>query len=77
MRRQIETLAGEGKWTSGGSAPLEWIGIDALSRDGVVVRASIRTAPLQQFEVRRQINERVRLAFAQAGIAFGAPLAIP
>lgn len=77
VRRQIETLAGEGKWTSGSNAPLEWIGIDALSRDGIVVRASIRTAPLQQFEVKRQINERVRLAFAQAGIAFGAPLATP
>jgi small conductance mechanosensitive channel len=77
VRRQIETLAGEGKWTSGSAAPLEWIGIDALSRDGVVLRASIRTAPLAQFEVKRQINERVRLAFAQADIAFGAPLAMP
>jgi small conductance mechanosensitive channel len=73
VRGQIETLASEGDWTHDIVAPLEWIGIDALSRDGVVVRASVKTAPLRQFEVRRRINERVRTAFTQAGIAFGAP----
>ncbi len=74
VRTQIQTLASEGNWAHDIGTPLEWIGIDALSKDGIVVRASIKTAPLRQFEVRRQINERVRSAFAQAGIAFGAPL---
>jgi small-conductance mechanosensitive channel len=53
--------------------PIEWIGIDELSRDSVVLRASIKTAPLRQFELRRQLNERVRRAFAEANIPFGAP----
>jgi small conductance mechanosensitive channel len=74
VRTAIEALSSEGDWSQGISSPLEWIGIDALSKDGVIVRASIKTAPLRQFELRRQINERVRTAFAQAGIALGVPL---
>jgi small-conductance mechanosensitive channel len=74
VRTQIEKLASEGNWTHDIRAPLEWIGIDALSKDGVIIRASIKTAPLRQFELRRQINERVHVALVQAGIALGAPL---
>jgi moderate conductance mechanosensitive channel len=74
VRTQIETLAAEGDWTHDIRAPLEWIGVDGLSKDGVMIRASIKTAPLRQFELRRQINERVRSAFAQAGIGLGLPL---
>ena len=71
---QIAALAAEGDWMHGISEPVEWIGIDSLSRDAVIVRASIKTAPLRQFELRRQINDRVRVAFVRAGIGLGAPL---
>jgi moderate conductance mechanosensitive channel len=74
VRAQIEALASQGDWTHDIGAPLEWIGVDALSKDGVIIRASVRTAPLRQFELRRQINERVHAALAQAGITLGAPL---
>lgn len=77
VQSEIEALAAQDAWTHGIPQPLEWIGIDALSRDGIVVRASIRTAPLRQFELRRLLNDRVRSSFAQAGIALGAPLATP
>jgi small-conductance mechanosensitive channel len=53
---------------------IEWIGVDGLSRDGVIVRASIKTAPLRQFEVRRAINARVLDRLAQRGIKLGAPI---
>ena len=74
VRNQIEALASHGDWTHDIGTPLEWIGIDGLSKDSVIVRASIKTAPLRQFEVRRQINDGVRTAFSQAGIALGAPI---
>ncbi|MGP6159269.1 MAG: mechanosensitive ion channel family protein [Vulcanimicrobiaceae bacterium] len=54
--------------------PVEWIGVSSLSRDGVVIRASMKTAPLRQFELRRELSERVRKALSEAGIALGAPL---
>jgi small conductance mechanosensitive channel len=77
VRGEIERLTREGDWTRGVATPLEWIGIDTLSKDAVIVRASIRTAPLRQFELRRLINERVHAAFARGGVTLGAPLAVP
>jgi small-conductance mechanosensitive channel len=75
VNREIAAVAEEERWRDAVLVPVEWIGIDALSRDGVVIRASMKTAPLRQFELRREINARVRDAFAGAGIAYGAPLA--
>lgn len=75
VNREIEAVAREERWREAVLVPIEWIGIDALSRDGVVIRASMKTAPLRQFELRREINARVRDAFAGAGIGYGAPLA--
>jgi len=77
VRTEIEALVAAGDWTQGIKTPIEWIGIDALSKDGVIVRVSIKTAPLRQFELRRRINEQVRAAFAQAGVALGVPLPVP
>jgi small conductance mechanosensitive channel len=58
-------------------AVVEWIGLDALDRDYVTIRASIKTGPLQQFQLRRDLNERVYRAYREAGIPFGAPPAPP
>lgn len=69
-----ETLAQLGKdrkWRKSILKPVEWIGVETLSKGGIVLRAAIRTAPLRQFEVRREINDRVAAAFAEAKIAFG------
>jgi small-conductance mechanosensitive channel len=77
VHNEIDRLLSEGDWTHGVASPVEWVGIDSLSKDGVIVRVSIRTAPLRQFELRRQINARVQAAFLAAGIALGAPLPAP
>ncbi len=74
VRSAIQTLAAEEAWRESVVDPIEWIGIDALSKDWAVVRASVKTLPLRQFELRRLINERVCAAFTQAGIAFGAQI---
>ena len=51
--------------------PIEWIGIDAFTKDWTLIRASIRTAYISQFTLRREINGRLRRRLAEAGIAFG------
>jgi small conductance mechanosensitive channel len=76
VRTEIEALLTTGDWTAGIGTPIEWSGIDALTRDGVTLRISIRTAPLRQFELRRLINERIRSAFVKDAIALGTP-AVP
>ncbi len=74
IKTGIDTLGREPEWQGIIHLPLDLIGIDELSKDWVVIRASVKTAPLRQFEIRRQLNARVRVAFAEAGIAFGAQI---
>lgn len=74
VRAAIEAVGTSGEWRGAMLEPVEWIGVESMSRDGIVLRASVKTAPLRQYELRRAINERVREAFAGAGIRYGAPL---
>jgi small conductance mechanosensitive channel len=74
VRDSIENIAHDEQWRGFVLEPIEWIGVESLSRDGIIIRASMKTAPLRQFELRRAINERVRRAFVAAGIRFGAPM---
>ncbi len=74
VRIACESLAKDPAWRGAVVEPIEWIGIDQLSKDWAIVRASVRTAPLRQFELRREINARVEAAFREAGIAYGAQI---
>jgi small conductance mechanosensitive channel len=74
LRQQIADLESDPDWKDAIVEPAEWIGIDAMSRDGAIVRARIKTAPLRQFALRRELNERVIKAFAAAKIGYGAPV---
>lgn len=74
VRVAVEELSRDRRWRTAILEPVEWIGVDALSRDWTLLRASVKTAPLRQSELRREINARVRDAFHEAGIGFGAPI---
>jgi small conductance mechanosensitive channel len=75
VRDAVHDVAMQEAWKGAVLEPVEWIGVDALSRDGVTIRTSIKTAPLRQFELRRAINEHVSERFKRAGIKLGAPVA--
>jgi moderate conductance mechanosensitive channel len=49
-------------------APLEVWGVDQVGLDGIVIKASIKTLPLQQYGVGREINRRVKESLQAAGI---------
>lgn len=74
VRGAIESLTRDPAWRDAVIEPIEWIGIDVLSKDWAIVRASVKTAPLRQFELRREINARVETAFRDAGVAYGAQI---
>ena len=71
LRETLEGLRNDLRWHEMIVEPIEWIGVEDMSRNGVVLRAVIRTTPLRQFEVRREINLRVYENLAKAGIALG------
>lgn len=78
LRATLDTLAHDRQWRGSVLEPAEWIGVERVQNTGVVLRVSIRTAPLRQFDVRREINERVFIAYKDAGIALGVdPLGVP
>ncbi|MBV8066698.1 MAG: mechanosensitive ion channel family protein, partial [Candidatus Eremiobacteraeota bacterium] len=71
LRRTAMELAGDSHWRNAIVEPVEWAGVDGVSNDGIVVRASVKTAPLRQFEVKRELNTRMVEALRRAGIALG------
>jgi moderate conductance mechanosensitive channel len=71
LRVTLEGMREDPKWHDSITDPVEWVGVEGMSRNGVVVRAIVRTAPLRQFEARREINLRIYEALGQAGIPLG------
>jgi small conductance mechanosensitive channel len=53
--------------------PIEVVGVDHLAESGVVLKARIKTAPIQQWNVGREYNRRIKLAFDGAGIEIPVP----
>jgi small conductance mechanosensitive channel len=52
--------------------PEVW-GIEELGASGLVIRLAVKTAPLEQWAVARELRERVKAAFDAAGILIGVP----
>jgi small conductance mechanosensitive channel len=53
--------------------PEVW-GLEDMGAAGLVVRLAVKTAPLQQWKVARELRERVKAALDSAGILVGVPL---
>jgi small-conductance mechanosensitive channel len=72
VKQSIEELARETEWRGAVTLPIEWIGVDRISKDYALVRASVRTAPLRQFAFRRAVNASVLAELVEAKIPLGA-----
>ena len=53
--------------------PEVW-GVEALSPNGVVVRLVVKTRPLEQWKVQRELRARIKAAFEREGIELPVPL---
>jgi moderate conductance mechanosensitive channel len=53
--------------------PIEVVGVDQLGDSGVVLKARVKTAPIEQWNVGREYNRRIKLAFDEAGIEIPVP----
>ncbi|MGH3328636.1 MAG: mechanosensitive ion channel family protein [Streptomycetales bacterium] len=54
--------------------PEVW-GVEAINRDSVIVRMVVKTAPLKQWDVARELRERVKARFEAEGIEIPYPQA--
>ena len=53
--------------------PPEVWGLEAIGADGLVLRVTVKTAPLEQWAVERELRERLMAAFVAEGITLGVP----
>ncbi|MGA1621341.1 MAG: mechanosensitive ion channel family protein [Synechocystis sp.] len=68
-----QTLAQDPEWQEFILEPPEILGIDNLANTGILIRLIIKTQPLQQWMVARQLRYRLKLAFDNASIDIGIP----
>ncbi|MBD3332868.1 mechanosensitive ion channel [candidate division GN15 bacterium] len=54
-------------------APIEILGVDQFADSAVVIKARIKTKPIQQWNVGREFNRRMKIAFDQKGIEIPFP----
>lgn len=53
--------------------PIEVAGVDNLAESGVVLKARIKTRPIEQWNVGRAYNRRIKLAFDREGVEIPFP----
>src|SRR5579884_1378297 len=76
LRATLDEIAKDPDWRDAVLIPVEWMGIEGFTSTWTYLRASVKTAPLRQYELRREINARVRRAFAAEKIGYG-PQIVP
>jgi small-conductance mechanosensitive channel len=54
-------------------APIEVLGVDRLADSGSIVKARIKTLPVKQWIVGREMNRRIQKRFKEAGISVPFP----
>jgi small conductance mechanosensitive channel len=73
MKAAADELAAEEDWADKITEPPEVWGVEELGSSGLVVRLAVKTAPLEQWKVARELRERVKEAFDREGIGIGVP----
>jgi small conductance mechanosensitive channel len=54
-------------------APLEVLGVDKLGDSAAILKARLKTLPMKQWMVGREMNKRIKARFMEAGIALPFP----
>ncbi|MCM3884674.1 mechanosensitive ion channel family protein [Frankia sp. R82] len=71
LARTADSLWSDAEWSAVIlDAPEVW-GMETMTADGYTLRVAIKTLPLKQWDVARELRERVRNALSREGIALG------
>ena len=55
--------------------PIEILGLDRFEESAVIIRARLKTRPLQQWRIGREFNRRLKMVFDERGIEIPFPIA--
>ncbi|GAA4233127.1 hypothetical protein GCM10022254_34850 [Actinomadura meridiana] len=73
LQNAADELAADERWKDLVlEAPSVW-GVQALAGDALVIRVVLKTAPGRQGDIARELRERVKLAFDEAGVTVATP----
>lgn len=73
LREIADELMREEKYRTLILAPLEVLGVDRFADSAVVIKARIKTLPIRQWEVGREMNRRIKKRFDELGIEIPFP----
>jgi small-conductance mechanosensitive channel len=73
MHEVAEEMRGDPEYRSDMLGPIEVFGVDDFADSAVVIKARLRTQPLQQWKVGREYRRRLKKAFDAAGIEIPFP----
>ena len=68
MRRVAEEMYAEPNYRAAMLDPIEIFGVDGFTEAAVIIKARLKTMPLQQFNIGREYRRRLKKAFDAAGI---------
>lgn len=73
LKEVADEMMKEEKYQSMVLAPLEVLGVDKFADSAVVIKARIKTTPIQQWTVGREMNRRIKKKFDELGIEIPFP----
>ncbi len=73
IREITEQLRSEEPYRSSILEPVEVMGVDRFTETAVMIKARIKTVPMQQWKVGREVNRRLKNTFEERGIVFAGP----
>ena len=73
MIQVANQMQNEPEWCSKILDPIEVLGVDEVSHEGILIHVLIRTQPSEHWGIGREFRFRVKQAFDEAGISLGIP----
>jgi small conductance mechanosensitive channel len=68
LRKAAATISDDPAYAASVFSPLEVLGVESLGDAGVTIRIRLKTLPVRQWEVARELRRRIKKSFDEAGI---------
>ncbi len=73
VKEVADALMKEPEFAESILAPIEFLGVDQFADSAVIIKARIKTVPIKQWMVGREMNRRIKLKFDELGIEIPFP----